>query len=271
MRRIHVGWLAVALVSCGRPPPLAVGTGHAPPPRCNGPQCDARCSSGDAAACTHRANELQDRLDTGLDPEITTLLLRACAGDDAQGCLELAVHCGRQQASVPCEEKAFTFLYRDERERCAESGAIECLAHARTAMFDDAFGKASRACSSGTAGACFLVGYTYEAGYGSHDKDLGAAVTWYREGCTMGDADSCDSLAVALRRESPTNAEEADRADARAVDLRERACDAADALACMSLSDVFAVGRGATTPSEGRARDLRARACALGLDDRRCR
>lgn len=247
---------------------------------CNGPACEVACAKGDAFACVHRANELQDRLDTGLDQRISGLLVRACRGGDGQGCLELAVHCHRQRADLECDAFAFELLPEARRDGCGGLGATLCMREARQALFLEGYERATAACMSGVPRSCFLSGYGRAVGYGIGKKDAAAALVYWRYGCTVGDADSCESLAALLRDHSeglgdpaiaPPPGYEADSAEARAIGLWQRACNADDALACVTLAHRYAAGDGAVSKDPERASALQARACELGLDDRRCR
>lgn len=268
--------LAAILAACASRPKW---DGAPSPPRdasavCNGDACEAACKAHDAAACMHRASELQDRLDTALNPHITELLTAACDGGDGQGCLELAVHCSRDETELGCVKASLRVLGENERAWCLEEDAAgDCTMTGRSALFTRGYATASDACTDGVARACFLLGYGREAGYGVI-HDVGLAAYWLRLGCNTGDADSCESLAVLLRRDDAPGGRDdggADRADAHAIELRARDCDADVALACMELARRVEEGGVAVEADPERARALRKRACDLGLDDRRCR
>lgn len=281
-----VATLALALTACGKRPlwegSADVLAAFGPPPKidlpCNGPACETACQRGNAFACVHRANELQVRLDARLDRRITELLIDACRGGDGQGCLELAVHCGRKVADDRCDAAAMGLLSPEERERCAKTGAPECLTHAREAQQVEGYSRATSACRGGVPRACFLSGYARRAGYGVI-QDAAEALVYFRYGCTVGDPNSCDSLASLLRvhgskigdpAKDPAPDYEADSAEERAIQLFEEACRRADALACTTLADRYADGTGGVSEDAELSAEMRVRACNLGLDDRRC-
>lgn len=220
----------------------------------------------------HRASELLDRLDPSLNEPITELLTRSCELRDGQACLELAVHCGRLTEDVACLKVILRRLDTKEREECGASGDPDCVARGVYRLYDHGMNVAITACLHDLPRSCFLLGYAFEAGYHEMHPNIAEALTYYRRGCETGDADSCESLAVRLRRDHPDRASavtEADAADARAIVLRAAACEEGDALACMTLSRAYLDGAGVPADPD-RAAKLRATACELHLDDRPC-
>ncbi|MFO0617080.1 MAG: hypothetical protein U0414_31075 [Polyangiaceae bacterium] len=283
-RCIAIAALIAVLSACGgasEPGPSAIPTADlasasavaSPPPKrapslCNGDACQVACERDhDALACTRRAKELQSNMHDPRDAEIVALFSRGCADRDPEACMELAVACGRDMDIEGCRTAGLEALPVAARSACTAGQSSTCEDDARAALFVRGYALAEAGCEGRAPRACFLVAYGNEVGYG-RDPDLPAALRWYRRGCAAGDAASCDSLAVVLRREAdwaaPGEVPEADAADARALDLRADACDAGDAMECVALARMYKDGAFPAGIDKEKAEAARARACKLG-------
>ena len=111
-----------------------------------------------------------------------------------------------------------------------------------------------KGCALGNAKSCNNLGVKYLYGTGV-TKDQAKAVELYRKGCALGNATSCNNLGglYAAGRGVAKN-------EAKAVELYRRACDAGNVTSCGTLGQMYAAGRG-VAKDEAKAVELYRKAC----------
>lgn len=230
--------LASLLFGCGGSPPPTVAEPVAPAVTCEAFQTlrdgacvytieeEARCMEGEAADCTVAGHIYLSGETVTADPaHAAELYGRACRGDDAEGCGDLA---------------ALHELGRGVAEDFTEAARLYSLG-----------------CELGDGASCTSLGVLISEGSGVA-QDPARAAGLFERACGEGDAEGCANLGLATIEGAgvPQNLQ-------HGMELYDRACDANVGFACNNLATVLEFNTEVTLDPE-RILALYEQACELG-------
>lgn len=266
-------WLALALFGCGGSPPPTVADPVAPSVTCEAHQelragaCvytledEGHCVEGDAAACTAAGHAyLSGEVVTADEDHAAELYERACRGDDAEGCGDLAAlrEMGRGGAEDIDEAVRLYSLACElgDGSSCTNLGIL--VSEGRGVAQDPAraAGLFERSCGEGEANGCAYLGMAYIEGAGV-TRNLEHGLELYERACDANIGFACNNLATVLEfnTELPLDPE-------RIVALYEQSCSLGIAWGCFNVGRASGEGTLVTLDLE-RARVHLSSACAL--------